>query len=146
MTKRFFSSPEKIFFTWPLSKKLLFLILDDQVSDVFVCELIWERLFYIKEKSIKDWIYSEFTPSYWSEKYTKAPQIIAERPATIHLTRSIPKEHKQDTVIKAKLNDAQQRKFSRNLIKNVKENSQLSPEIRRQKAEESSRKFIKELN
>ena len=42
----------------------------------------------------------------------------------------------QDTVIKAKLNDAQQRKFSRNLIKNVKENSQLSPEMRRKKAEE----------
>ena len=52
----------------------------------------------------------------------------------------------QDTVIKAKLNDAQQRKFSRNLIRNVKENSQLSTEMRRQKAEESSRKFIKELS
>ena len=52
----------------------------------------------------------------------------------------------QDTVIKAKLNDAQQRKFSRNLIKNVKENSQLSPEMRRKKAEESSREFIKELS
>ena len=96
MTKRFFSSPEKNFFTWPLSKKLLFLILDDQVSDVFVCELIWERLFYTKEKSINDWIYSEYTPTYWSEKYTKAPQIITERHATIHLTRSIPKDHKQD--------------------------------------------------
>ena len=52
----------------------------------------------------------------------------------------------QDTVIKAKLNDAQQRKFSRNLIKNVIENSQLSPEMRRKKAEESSREFIKELS
>ena len=52
----------------------------------------------------------------------------------------------QDTVIKAKLNDTQQRKFSRNLIKNVKDNSQLSPEMRRRKAEESSRKFIKELS
>ncbi len=52
----------------------------------------------------------------------------------------------QDTVIKAKLNDVDQRKFSRNLIKNVKENSQLSPEMRRKKAEESSREFIKELS
>ena len=81
--------------SWPLSKKLLFSILDDQVSDVFVCKLIWERLFYIKQKSIKDWISSEYTPRYWSEKYKKAPQIISERVASVHLTRSIPKEHKQ---------------------------------------------------
>ena len=95
MTKRDFSTTEKQF-TWPISKKLLFSILDDHVSDVFVCELIWERLFYVKEKYIKDWISSENTASYWSEKYKKAPQIISDRPAAIHLTRSIPKQHKQD--------------------------------------------------
>tara|TARA_B100000902_G_scaffold362992_1_gene381782 strand:- start:1039 stop:1527 length:489 start_codon:yes stop_codon:yes gene_type:complete len=83
-------------FSWPLSKKLLFSILDDQVSDVFVCELIWERLFYIKEVSIDNWICSESTPSYWSIKYNNAPQIISQRSASIHLTRSIPKAHKQD--------------------------------------------------
>ena len=94
MTRKDFSSSEKNF-TWPLSKKLLFSILDDQVSDVFVCELIWERLFYIKEISSKDWTFSKYTPYYWSEKYNKAPQIISERGASIHLTRSIPKEHKQ---------------------------------------------------
>ena len=94
MTRKDFSSSKKIF-TWPLSKKILFSILDDQVSDVFVCELIWERLFYIKETSTKDWKFSKYTPSYWSEKYNKAPQIISERVASIHLTRSIPKEHKQ---------------------------------------------------
>ena len=94
MTRKDFSSAEKKF-TWPLSKKLLFLILDDQVSDVFVCELIWERLFYIKDTSLGNWISSEYTPSYWSEKYNNAPQIISERVASIHLTRSIPKDHKQ---------------------------------------------------
>ncbi len=94
MTRKDFSSPEK-YFTWPLSKKLLFSIIDDQVSDVFVCELIWERLFYIKKKSTNDWIFSKYTPSYWSEKYKRAPQIISDRGASIHLTRSIPKEHKQ---------------------------------------------------
>ena len=94
MSRSEFSPPEKKF-TWPLSKKLLFSILDDQVSDVFVCELIWERLFYVKKTSIEDWISSEYTPSYWSEKYNKSPQIISERAASIHLTRSIPKNHKQ---------------------------------------------------
>ena len=95
MTKKDFSSGEKKF-TWCLSKKLLFAILDDQLSDMFVCELIWERLFYIKDSSTKDWVSSENTPSYWTEKYKNAPQIISERGASIHLTRSIPKDHKQD--------------------------------------------------
>ena len=82
-------------FKWPISRKLLFLILEDKVSDVFVCELVWERLFYTKEKIIHGWISSELTPAYWSEKFVKAPQIISERIASVHLTRSIPKEHKQ---------------------------------------------------
>ena len=45
-------------FTWPICKDLLFLVLDDKVSDVFVCELVWERLFYTKELSLNDWISS----------------------------------------------------------------------------------------
>ena len=81
--------------TWPISRKLLFIVLEDKVSDIFVCELVWERLFYTKEKKMNDWIASELTPAYWSEKFVKAPQIISERIASVHLTRSIPKEHKQ---------------------------------------------------
>ena len=95
MTRKGYCSPEKNF-TWPLSKKLLFSILNDQVSDVFVCELIWERLFYTKEKSSEYWKSSDYTSSYWSEKYSNAPQIISDRGASIHLTRSIPKDHKQN--------------------------------------------------
>ena len=82
-------------FTWPISKKLLFLVLEDKVSDLFVCELVWERLFYTKKLSLNYWKSSELTPSYWSDKFVEAPQIISERPASIHLTRSIPKDHKQ---------------------------------------------------
>ncbi len=82
-------------FTWRISRKLLFLILEDKVSDVFVCELVWERLFYTREKNTNDWISSELTPAYWLEKFVKAPQIISERTASVHLTRSIPMEHKQ---------------------------------------------------
>jgi len=82
-------------FTWPISKKLLSLILEDKVSDILVCELIWERLFYTKEYSTNKWVAGLLTPLYWSEKFTEAPQIISERPASVHLTRSIPKENKQ---------------------------------------------------
>ena len=82
-------------FTWTISKKILLLVLEDKVSDVFVCELIWERLFYIKEPLINDWVPSSSTPTYWAGKFVKAPQIISERIASVHLTRSIPKEYKQ---------------------------------------------------
>ena len=81
-------------FTWPICKKLLLFVLEDRISDIFVCELIWERLFYIKEPPLKDWVPSSLTPSYWSEKFVKAPQIISERKASVHLTRSIPKKYK----------------------------------------------------
>ena len=82
-------------FTWPISRKLLFLILEDKVSDVFVCELIWERLFYSLELTLNRWVPSELTPTNWSEEFAEAPQFISERRASVHLTRSIPKEHKQ---------------------------------------------------
>ena len=82
-------------FSWPICKKLLFFVLEDKVSDVFVCELVWERLFYNKVSCINDWVSSALTPTYWSEKFEKAPQIISERLASVHLTRSIPKKYKQ---------------------------------------------------
>ena len=83
-------------FKWPITRKILFLILEDKVSDIFVCELVWERLFYINQPSLDEWISSPLTSSYWSEKFIKAPQIISERSASVHLTRSIPKDHKQN--------------------------------------------------
>ena len=82
-------------FSWPICKEILFLVLEDKVSDVFVCELVWERLFYVREKTVNNWVTSALTPTYWSEKFIEAPQIISERGASVHLTRSIPKEHKQ---------------------------------------------------
>ena len=83
-------------FKWSISKEILFLILEDKVSDVFVCELVWERLFYINQPSTDEWISSSLTPPYWSEKFLKAPQIISERSSSVHLTRAIPKDHKQN--------------------------------------------------
>ena len=82
-------------FTWPISKALLFLALEDKVSDVFICQLVWERLFYTRKFSRNDWVASTLTPTYWSEKFDRAPKIISERKASVHLTRSIPKDHKQ---------------------------------------------------
>ena len=83
-------------FKWQISRQILSLILEDKVSDIFVCKLVWERLFYINQPSMDGWISSSLTPSYWSGKFIKAPQIISERSASVHLTRSIPKDHKQN--------------------------------------------------
>tara|TARA_Y100001970_G_scaffold289411_1_gene419693 strand:+ start:1299 stop:1784 length:486 start_codon:yes stop_codon:yes gene_type:complete len=82
-------------FTWPICKELLFLVLEDKVSDVFVCELVWERLFYTKQRDMNNWFSSALTLPYWSDKFVVAPKIISERVASVHLTRSIPKDHKQ---------------------------------------------------
>ena len=57
--------------------------------------MIWERLFYVRQRKVNNWVPSALTPTYWSGKFIKAPQIISERIASVHLTRSIPKEHKQ---------------------------------------------------
>ena len=44
------------------------------------------------------------TPSEWADAFPEAPELIAERPASVRLTRSVPKEHKQ--LLKQQLNFA----------------------------------------
>ena len=41
------------------------------------------------------WSAGPQTPQDWAEAFPLAPQLIAERPASVRLTRSIPKPHKQ---------------------------------------------------
>ena len=79
---------------WPLSRDLLVQILEDRCSDRFVCERVWERLGYSKV-SAGSWAAGPETPAEWSEAFSEAPQLIAERPASVRLTRSIAKPHKQ---------------------------------------------------
>tara|TARA_Y100001968_G_scaffold331553_1_gene386579 strand:+ start:1920 stop:2471 length:552 start_codon:yes stop_codon:yes gene_type:complete len=89
-------------FSWELNKPILLAIINDRLSDRFVCELIWERLFYKKDKNSEGWIFSQKTPSYWSDIYNEGPQIISERKASVHLARSINKLNKN--IIKEFLN------------------------------------------
>jgi len=78
----------------PLSRALLEAVLADRTSDRFVCELIWPRLGYGPNAS-GVWHAGPATPSAWREAFPKGPELIAERPASVALTRSIAKEHKQ---------------------------------------------------
>ena len=68
-------------------------ILEDRCSDRFVCERIWERLGYVEADGT--WSAGPETPLDWREAFPEGPQLIAERPASVRLTRSIPKQHKQ---------------------------------------------------
>ncbi len=79
---------------FPLSRALLEAVLDDRTSDRFVCQLIWPRLGYRPDADGR-WQVGPDTPPAWAEAFPQAPELIAERPASVRLTRSIAPEHKQ---------------------------------------------------
>ena len=85
---------------WPLSRGLLDQILEDRCSDRFVCERIWERLGYRPDKP--NWVAGLTTPKDWASAFPLAPELIADRSASVFLTRSIPREYKQ--LLKQQLN------------------------------------------
>ena len=81
---------------FPLSRALLEAVLADQISDRFVCALVWQRLGYQPgAEPTAPWLAGPDTPAAWAEAFRQAPQVIAERPASVALTRSVPAEHKQ---------------------------------------------------
>ncbi len=71
---------------------LLWAILNGEVSDTQVNELVWFYLGYRQNNNQWD---LKRVAAPWSEKYPTPPDFIASRPATVQLTRSIPKENKQ---------------------------------------------------
>ncbi|MCP9880395.1 DUF1823 family protein [Cyanobium sp. A1C-AMD] len=79
---------------YPLNRELLEAVLADRTSDRFVCELIWPRLGYELNGS-GTWSAGPATSAAWRESFPIEPQFIAKRPASVALTRSIAKEHKQ---------------------------------------------------
>ena len=82
--------------SWSLNRALLMAILEDRLSDRFVASLVWERLEYLPpENGVGPWLAGPATPAAWREAFPAAPQVIASRPASVRLTRSIPKESKQ---------------------------------------------------
>lgn len=78
----------------PLSRALLEAVLADRTSDRFVCELVWPRLGYVQSED-GSWRAGPETAASWREAFPLEPQVIAERPPSVALTRSIAREHKQ---------------------------------------------------
>lgn len=85
--------PSHVTDPWPLSRALLHQILDDRCSDRFVCERVWERLGY--EPTDDGWRSGGATPDDWADRFPQGPALIAQRPPSVLLTRSIPKPYKQ---------------------------------------------------
>jgi hypothetical protein len=84
---------------YPLSRALLEAVLADRTSDRFVCELVWQRLGYRPDPPSgigpRRWRAGPGIPADWVETFPEAPELIATRPASVRLTRSIPAPHKQ---------------------------------------------------
>ncbi|MEM6450638.1 MAG: DUF1823 family protein [Cyanobacteria bacterium P01_D01_bin.105] len=80
----------------PLTTETLWAILNNELPDGTVNQLVWHHLGYrLGEASNADEWLLDNVDAAWAEKYPKPPNFIESRPATVQLTRSIPKENKQ---------------------------------------------------
>jgi Domain of unknown function (DUF1823) len=76
----------------PLTDATLWAILDDSLEDAIANRLVWQCLGYRLQAG--QWDTTAVSPN-WRDPYPEPPDFIASRPATVKLTRSIPKEYKQ---------------------------------------------------
>lgn len=77
----------------PLTDNTLWAILNDQLDDATTNQLVWYHLGY--RGSVDTGWNAEQVAADWQQDYPTPPDFIESRPATVKLTRSIPKEHKQ---------------------------------------------------
>ncbi|WP_421658709.1 DUF1823 family protein [Leptothermofonsia sp. ETS-13] len=83
----------------PLTPETIWGIIKDTIDDATANALVWHYLGY-RLNSDGTWDCSAVAPE-WREEYPEPPDFIESRPATVKLTRSIPKENKQ--LLKEKL-------------------------------------------
>ncbi len=84
----------------PLNAETLWAILKEEMSDREVNELVWYYLGYRYDRESQQWDNQGVEES-WRNDYPEPPDFIENRPPTVKLTRSIPKENKQ--LLKEKL-------------------------------------------
>ncbi|MGI8935529.1 MAG: DUF1823 family protein [Phormidesmis sp.] len=78
----------------PLTTETLWAILNSELPDDTVNQMVWHILGYRYDSQTQTW-QTENVDTAWAEKYPEPPNFIESRPATVQLTRSIPKENKQ---------------------------------------------------
>ncbi|MDJ0631827.1 MAG: DUF1823 family protein [Xenococcaceae cyanobacterium MO_188.B29] len=84
----------------PLNTDTIWAILKEEIDDATVNRLVWHYLGYRYDEANQSWDTSNVAEE-WREKYPEPPDFIENRPPTVQLTRSIPKENKQ--LLKEKL-------------------------------------------
>lgn len=84
----------------PLNHNTIWSILKEEIDDATVNKIVWYYLGYRYDETTNNWDNSQVAQE-WSEDYPEPPDFIANRPPTVKLTRSIPKENKQ--LLKEKL-------------------------------------------
>lgn len=77
----------------PLTTETLWAILNENLDDATVNALVWHYLGYRRQDD-GSWDNASVSPD-WQTAYPEPPDFIESRPATVQLTRSIPKENKQ---------------------------------------------------
>ncbi|MEM7769203.1 MAG: DUF1823 family protein [Cyanobacteria bacterium P01_E01_bin.6] len=78
----------------PLTHDTYWAILNDEIDDASVNQLVWHHLGYRYDDTTGLWD-TQAVDSDWREAYPEPPDFIDSRPATVKLTRSIPKANKQ---------------------------------------------------
>lgn len=78
----------------PLTTETLWAILNNELPDDTVNQLVWQSLGYRYSEQTQKWTADEVDAA-WAEKYPEPPNFIESRPATVQLTRAIPKANKQ---------------------------------------------------
>lgn len=84
----------------PLNTDTIWAIINEEIDDATVNQLVWHYLGYRYNEASQTWDTSQVVDD-WAEKYSEPPDFIENRPPTVKLTRSIPKENKQ--LLKEKL-------------------------------------------
>ncbi|MBF2034061.1 MAG: DUF1823 family protein [Leptolyngbyaceae cyanobacterium T60_A2020_046] len=78
----------------PLTQDTIWAILNDTLDDDTVNALVWDTLGYCFDNATQTWNL-EAVDSAWATAYPTPPNFIDSRPATVQLTRAIPKANKQ---------------------------------------------------
>lgn len=78
----------------PLNTETIWSILNEEIADTIVNQLVWHYLGYRYDEINQTWDLTGVVDD-WGEQYPEPPDFIANRPPTVKLTRSIPKENKQ---------------------------------------------------
>ena len=77
-----------------LTTETLWAILNGDLADDTVNRLVWQSLGYDYSLDTQTW-QTQNVDDAWAQKYPEPPNFIESRPATVQLTRAIPKENKQ---------------------------------------------------